>query len=97
MNNPIQWVEIEATDLERAKEFYSSVFGLELQLMEMPDSKMYMFGAPEQQVHQGVWSSPRLTNQALMVLLFISLVKMLPTNWQKSTRPGDKSSFLRPI
>ncbi len=48
MNNPIQWVEIAATDLERAKGFYSSVFGLELQLMEMPDSKMYMFGAPEQ-------------------------------------------------
>lgn len=48
MNNPIQWVEIAATDLERAKDFYSSVFGLDFQLMEMPDSRMYMFGAPAQ-------------------------------------------------
>ena len=47
MNNPIQWVEIAATDLERAKAFYTTVFNLEFQLIEMPDSRMYMFGAPE--------------------------------------------------
>ena len=46
--NPIQWVEIAATDLERAKEFYAKVFDLEFQLIEMPDSRMYMFGGPDQ-------------------------------------------------
>ncbi|MEW7279827.1 VOC family protein [Aquimarina sp. 2201CG1-2-11] len=47
MDNPVQWFEIAATDLERAKNFYSKVFNLEFQLVEMPDSKMYMFGAPD--------------------------------------------------
>lgn len=44
MNNPVQWFEITTTDLERAKTFYANVFSLEFQLIEMPDSKMYMFG-----------------------------------------------------
>ena len=42
--NPIQWVEISTTDIERAKAFYAKVFNLEFQYIEMPDSKMYMFG-----------------------------------------------------
>jgi len=44
MSNPIQWVEISATDLERANEFYKKVFNLKTVLIEMPGSKMYMFG-----------------------------------------------------
>ena len=48
MNNPIQWLEIATTDLERAKGFYSKVFNLEFQFIEMPDSKMYMFGSPNE-------------------------------------------------
>jgi hypothetical protein len=47
MKNPVQWFEIAATDLERAKSFYSRVFGLEFQFIELPDSKMYMFGNPD--------------------------------------------------
>ncbi len=47
MNNPVQWFEIATTNLERAKDFYTKVFNLEFQLIEMPDSKMYMFGAPD--------------------------------------------------
>lgn len=42
--NPVGWFEIAANDLERAKKFYTSVFGLQVQYMEMADSKMYMFG-----------------------------------------------------
>ena len=49
--NPVNWFEIPAKDLERAKEFYSAVFGLEMQFIDMHDSKMYMFhGDP---THQG--------------------------------------------
>lgn len=44
MTNPIQWLEIATADLERAKTFYSKVFKLKLEYIEMPDSKMYMFG-----------------------------------------------------
>ncbi len=46
MSNPVHWFEIATTDLERAKDFYAKVFKIEFQLIEMPDSKMYMFGAP---------------------------------------------------
>ncbi len=46
MDNPVHWFEIPTTDLERAKNFYEKVFELQFQLIEMPDSKMYMFGEP---------------------------------------------------
>ncbi|NND31964.1 MAG: VOC family protein [Saprospiraceae bacterium] len=46
MNNPVQWFEIATTDLERAKDFYAKVFNLQFQFIDMPDSKMYMFGEP---------------------------------------------------
>jgi predicted enzyme related to lactoylglutathione lyase len=46
MKNPIQWLEITTTNLERAKDFYSNIFNLEFQLSEMPEYKMYMFGMP---------------------------------------------------
>ena len=47
MYNPIHWLEIATKDLERAKKFYETVFKLEFQYVEMPDSKMYMFGEQE--------------------------------------------------
>lgn len=53
MNNPVQWLEIATDDLERAKAFYATVFGLEFQYVEMPDSKMYMFGQPDLQGSSG--------------------------------------------
>ena len=51
--NPIQWVEISATDIERAKAFYARVFNLEFQFIEMPESKMYMFGEPDKSGSSG--------------------------------------------
>lgn len=49
MNNPVNWFEIASNDLERAKGFYSAVFQREFQLIEMPDSKMYMFAGDDKQ------------------------------------------------
>ena len=46
--NAVNWFEIPTEDLERAKGFYSAVFGLDMQFMDAGDSKMYMFtGEPE--------------------------------------------------
>ena len=45
MSNPVVWFEIAAADLERAKKFYSEVFQLEMQYVDMPDSPMYMMGS----------------------------------------------------
>lgn len=46
MKNPVEWFEISTIDIERAKTFYGNVFNLEFQFIEMPESKMYMFGEP---------------------------------------------------
>jgi predicted enzyme related to lactoylglutathione lyase len=50
MNNMVSWFEIPVKDLERAKTFYSKVFGKELTDMKMGDMVMSSFpwqdGAP---------------------------------------------------
>ncbi len=44
MNNAISWFEIPAADLSRAKTFYETIFGVELQSMEFPNGlKMEVF------------------------------------------------------
>lgn len=48
MSNPVNWFEIATIDLERAKTFYSKVFKIDFDFMDMPGSPMYMFkGDPE--------------------------------------------------
>jgi len=46
-NNPANWFEIPATDLQRAKDFYADVFGFEFQSMAMGKLKMEMFPGEE--------------------------------------------------
>ena len=41
--NPVNWFEIPVDDLERAKQFYETVFGLKLSLNEMGPMKMAWF------------------------------------------------------
>jgi hypothetical protein len=41
--NPVNWFEIPASDLARAKKFYESVFGVELAENEMGGGKMAWF------------------------------------------------------
>ena len=41
--NPVNWFEIPVNDLERAKQFYETVFGLQLSLNEMGPMKMAWF------------------------------------------------------
>ncbi|QEN07170.1 VOC family protein [Oceanispirochaeta crateris] len=59
MMNPVHWFEIPTTDIERANAFYKKVFNLKTQLIEMPWSKMYIFGDPE-----GVGSSGSLVESS---------------------------------
>ena len=41
--NPVNWFEIPVNDLERAKQFYETVLGLQLSLNEMGPMKMAWF------------------------------------------------------
>lgn len=43
--NPVHWFEIATTDLEHAKHFYESVFGLSFTFIDMPDAPMYVMGS----------------------------------------------------
>lgn len=45
--NNIQWLEIPIKNEERATQFYSNVFNIKFEYIEMPDNKMYMFGETE--------------------------------------------------
>ncbi len=43
MNNPVNWFEIHVQDMNRAKAFYESVFGVELAKLDNPDLDMWAF------------------------------------------------------
>lgn len=43
MTNAISWFEIPVTDLDRAQQFYETIFGISLIPMDMPNIKMRMF------------------------------------------------------
>ncbi len=47
MNNPINWFEIYVDDLDRAKQFYQSVFDISLEKLNVPgDSNIEMWSFP---------------------------------------------------
>jgi predicted enzyme related to lactoylglutathione lyase len=43
MQNAVSWVEIPATDLDRAQKFYEAIFNIQMIPMDMPNIKMRMF------------------------------------------------------
>ncbi|MBK9487151.1 MAG: VOC family protein [Chitinophagaceae bacterium] len=43
MQNAISWFEIPTTDINRAQQFYETIFGITLIPMDMPNIKMRMF------------------------------------------------------
>lgn len=53
MANAVNWFEIPATDLDRAKNFYETVFGYKLTNMEMGPTIMAMFP-----IEQGAANAP---------------------------------------
>lgn len=49
--NVVGWFEIPVTDMERAKKFYSQVFGFEMAPAQMPDVEMSFFPWVDQAPH----------------------------------------------
>ncbi|RJG07494.1 VOC family protein [Noviherbaspirillum cavernae] len=47
-NNPVGWFEIYVQDMQRAKAFYESVFGIQMKKLDMPDIDMLMFPMQEE-------------------------------------------------
>ena len=53
MDNAISWFEIPATDLGRAEKFYSAIFGITFQALDLPNIKMRMFPINNQATQVG--------------------------------------------
>ena len=43
MNNAISWFEIPTIDINRAQQFYETIFGISMIPMDLPNIKMRMF------------------------------------------------------
>lgn len=43
MNNPVGWFEIYVQDMDRAKRFYETVFGVQLSPLDSPGMEMWAF------------------------------------------------------
>lgn len=43
MSNPVGWFEIYVNDMERAKAFYETVFGVKLSRLDSPGMDMWVF------------------------------------------------------
>ena len=42
-NNPVRWFEIYVQDMARARKFYETVLGVQLEKLEGPDLEMWAF------------------------------------------------------
>ena len=75
MKSAISWFEIPATNLNRASEFYETIFGISLIPMDLPDIKMRMFPVEDQMtdiggaiVASGGFHKPSATDGPLIYL-----------------------------
>src|SRR6185436_16584494 len=61
--NALNWFEIPATDISRAKKFYESIFEIKMEEMEMPNMKyaMFPFDPMKGKVAGGLAQSPMHT------------------------------------
>lgn len=61
-NNWIDWFEVPVTNFDRAKEFYETIFDLEIETRDFDSFKMGIFSDPERQaagaICQGEWYVP---------------------------------------
>ena len=74
MKNAISWFEIGTTDLERATQFYETIFNVKLNPLDLPNIKMRMFpiddpmGVGGSLVYSGGFHKPSLTDGPLIYL-----------------------------
>ena len=75
MNSAISWFEIPAINLERAQQFYETIFSIALIPMDMPNIKMRMFPIDDMNtgvggaiVDSGGFHKPSLTEGPLLYL-----------------------------
>lgn len=75
MDNAISWFEIPATDIDRAQQFYESIFQIKMNALDVPSMKMRMFplddpmkGVGGTLVDSGGFHKPSATEGPLLYL-----------------------------
>jgi uncharacterized protein len=72
--NAISWFEIPATDLQRAQQFYETIFGITMAKLDLPNIKMRLFpttdpnGVGGSVVDSGGFHKPSKTDGPLIYL-----------------------------
>ena len=74
MASAVNWFEIPATDIERARRFYSTILGVQLEVVQLPTFKTAMFPVDMQQGETGgaISQGEGLTPSATGILVYLN-------------------------
>ncbi len=72
--NALNWFEIPATDIARAKKFYESIFEIKMEEMEMPGMKyaMFPFDPMKGKIAGGLAQSPMHVPSATGSIIYLN-------------------------
>ncbi len=93
MENIIGWFEIPATDMQRAKDFYSIVFGVELKDAGYGDDEMALFPSDNQNVSGAIVKGEMRVPDSNGVLIYFRGGKDLELPLSRVEDAGGKVLF----
>ena len=90
--NAINWFEIPATDISRAKTFYESIFEITMHEMEMPDMKyaMFPFDPKSSKVSGAIAKSPFHTPGSTGTIIYLNANPDLQNVLDRIEKAGGK-------
>ena len=90
--NALNWFEIPATDISRAKKFYEDIFEIKMQEMEMAGMKyaMFPFDPTKGKVSGGLAQSPLHTPGATGSIIYLNANPDLQLVLERIEKAGGK-------
>ena len=90
--NAINWFEIPAKDISRAKTFYESIFEIKMEEMEMPDMKyaLFPFDPMKGKVAGGLAQSPMHTPASTGSIIYLNANPDLQKVLERIENAGGK-------
>jgi predicted enzyme related to lactoylglutathione lyase len=90
--NSINWFEIPALDISRAKKFYESIFEINMEEMEIPNMKyaMFPFDPAKAKVAGGLAQSPMHTPSSTGSIIYLNANPDLQNVLDRIEKAGGK-------
>ena len=90
--NALNWFEIPATDISRAKSFYEGVFEIKMEEMEMPGIKyaMFPFDPKAAKIAGGLAQSPMHTPSSTGSIIYLNANPDLQNALDRIEKAGGK-------